>query len=89
MSDAPESDRTRYEFKFDGRPRDRRVAAWIDKQIKEGRDAKEIICNILDEIITGKSSITGKPIEYQGEVATSPLDAETAEALENFSRIDD
>lgn len=89
MSDQPQSSRTRFEFKFGPKARDRRVAAWIDKHINEGRDAKEIIFNILDEIITGKSSITGKPIEYQGEVDISPLDKEMADALEHFSQIDD
>jgi hypothetical protein len=79
------SNRKRFEFKLNELPRDRRVAAWIDWQQGEGRDASEMIKNLIDEVITGQSCLTGRNIVYQGEVnpiLPSPSDDnEVAEAL--------
>lgn len=68
-SEFPPSDRTRFGFRMGDTPRDRRIAAWIDWQITEGRDASEMILNLLDETITGRSALTGRVMVYQGEVA--------------------
>ncbi len=42
--------------------RDRVIAAWIDGQIAQGFDASNQIKDILYEMITGVSSITGRAL---------------------------
>ena len=82
------SSRERFEMRLDRRPRDRRIAEWIDLCQAEGRDAGELIKNILDEIITGHSSITGRPIVGQAETldqSQGPAETDAvAQALDEF-----
>ncbi len=66
------SDRTRFEINLNETPRDRRFAEWIDWQINQGRNVAEIIKNIMDEMITGRSSLTGRPITYDGDMPMRP-----------------
>lgn len=78
--------RSRFELNLNETPRDRRFAEWIDWQIREGRNASELIKNIIDEAITGRSSLTGRPMVYQGDVPVMPADPDDpiAVALLNF-----
>lgn len=70
------SERDRYELRLGENPRDRRLAEWIDWQQSEGRNAAEIIKNVLDEVITGRSALTGRELTYQGEVTGLLPDAD-------------
>lgn len=88
MSDTDASNRDRLGLRLTSSKRDRRIATWIQWQIDEGRDVSEMIKNFLDEIITGKSCLTGQPLVYQGEVAPilpSSEDDPAARALLDFS----
>ncbi len=69
-----EKERTRFEINLNDTPRDRRLAEWIDWQITQGRNVAELIKNVMDEMITGKSSLTGRAIVYQGDMPVMPSD---------------
>lgn len=66
--------RSRFELFFNDTPRDRRLAEWVDWQLGEGRNVSELIKNIMDEMITGKSSLTGRAITYPGDMPLMPDD---------------
>lgn len=66
--------RSRFEINLNETARDRRLAEWIDWQMSEGRNVAELIKNILDEVISGKSSLTGRSITYQGDMPINPDD---------------
>jgi len=81
--------RVRFEITFaSDSERDVMLADWIKRQRKKGRNPTEMIKMILEEVISGQSSITGRPIVYQGDVDAVRLppeeDDETANALDNF-----
>lgn len=66
-------DRTRFELTFGEGPRDRRVADWIDMQLEQGRSPGELIKNLIDEIITGTSSLTGKALSFDSGYTRRPI----------------
>lgn len=81
------SDRTRFEINLnETAARDRRIAEWIDWQMSEGRNVAELIKNVLDEIITGRSALTGRQISYDGDMPVRPDagDDLLAQKLANF-----
>jgi hypothetical protein len=79
----------RYEFRLSNSPRDRRIAAWIEYQKEEGRNPAELIKNLLDEAITGKSYLTGKPIQYQGDIEHLVPDNPDNPVMKMFLGIED
>jgi hypothetical protein len=81
--------RLRFEMRFSPESgRDMRLAQWIAWQQSEGRNATELIKMILEEVVTGQSCITGRPITYQGDVekVQMPVDEDNtvANALNNM-----
>lgn len=81
--------RLRFEMRFSAdNDRDMLLARWIAWQQEQGRNATEMIKNVLEEVITGQSCITGRPITYQGDVeqVRPPVDADNtvANALDNM-----
>jgi hypothetical protein len=73
----------RFEFKLDDGPRDRRIADWIAVHMAQHRNVSEIVKNMIDEVITGHSSITGKAIRETAST-TGPGENEVADALANM-----
>jgi len=55
--------RDRFGLRLTGSERDRTIARWIDEQLAKGFDVSAQIKDILYEVITGTSAITGKAVQ--------------------------
>ncbi len=79
----PPSDRDQYNLPLCGSHRDRIVAAWIDQQMTFGAVVSDRIKDALYELITGNSSITGRPIDRLPQLAAGDdAERERAKLLE-------
>ena len=72
---AKKKKRTRFELRLGQNKKDRLIADWMDEQQAKGFDVSRQVKNILYEIITGTSSLTGQPIaEHQAVAPAAPAD---------------
>jgi hypothetical protein len=73
------SDRGQFNLRLGQSHRDRIIAAWLDRQIAQGFDASQQIKDMLYEVITGVSALTGRPLalsmppEPRGDPLQDPL----------------
>ncbi len=75
---------SRFEFRLTDSKRDKRIAAWLGWLLDEGHNASEAVKLLIDEAITGRSSGTGRPIQYQGDVPMIKPDDPVADAIGSF-----
>ena len=72
---AKKKKRSRFEIRLGKSKKDRLIADWIDKQQAKGFDVSRQVKDLLYEVITGTSSLTGQPIgEYQAVAPAAPAD---------------
>jgi|GEM_PF-6599255 len=59
---SEERSRNRFGLRLTNSQRDQEIAKWIDEQTAKGFDVSAQIKDILYEVITGRSAITGQPV---------------------------
>ena len=80
---AKKKKRTRFELRLGQNEKDRLIANWIDGQQAKGFDVSRQVKNILYEVITGTSSLTGQPITEQQAVAPTGPPADLDDPIIN------
>jgi hypothetical protein len=74
MARKKKSQRGRFELRFGKSERDRLIADWIDEQQDRGFDVSRQVKDILFEVITGTSSLTGQPLSTGEARPAAPAD---------------
>lgn len=80
MTEQEPAKRDRFALRLTDSERDRVIAHWIDRQMARGFDVSAQIKDILYEVITGTSALTGQ--------ALSGRAAEPTGEIEELSRYD-